>query len=109
MSFIPLQSSPAGRLEIYCYTEFTQCNPLLDELFSKCAFEALNDPSTTDDLLSRAYSMQGIKIRQLLSRMLSVNWPKMPATNELSEDPSVILKHVLTWPSFVRCLELTGK
>ena len=94
------------RLELYCTTDFTKYNSLLENLFSDCAFEALDDPATIHVLIDQANTFQGNRIRVLLSRMFLNNWPKYGVTNALSEEPTVVLNHILSWPSFARCLEL---
>ena len=104
--FVPLQMRANVTLELYCTTDFTKYNPLLESLFSEYAFEALDDPATINALFDQANSGQGIKIRDLLSHMFLNNWPKDPTTKALSEEPTVVLNHILSWPLFSRCLEL---
>ena len=89
-------------VEVFCKTDFTHSNKLIEKLFCDRAFEALDDETTKQFFMTLATSTYGENTRRLLSQKFKKFWE----TGVMSDNPEMIIENVFSWPPFARYLDL---
>ena len=96
---------PLDILNSYFKTDFTHCNQLLETVFIEYAFEALDETQMHILLEEASVTQVHSRQRQMFSKKFIESWKSLHTT-PLSNDPRMIIEHMLKWPSFARYLEL---
>ncbi|XP_064641334.1 E3 ubiquitin-protein ligase rnf213-alpha-like isoform X1 [Lineus longissimus] len=90
----------ATQVEVYCgKTDFSSYDPGIDETFSKMAFEAVKEEVNILNITS--YNKD--KYKRLVCQTFEEAWKKAIGTDQ---NIKKIMTHLLSWPSFSRCLEI---